>query len=193
MHPKGHKDANGRKSFVMSAFEKLGLRVGLLFSEEQIRDAFRTRAAEVHPDSGGDEGEFAALQVAQDVLLSPARRLREWLKVKGVEVDERGTIAGEMVDRFQKVAETGAKAEAAIKAGEKAQSALANGMAEVRLMGERENVKDLLAGIEAEIRERVQVFPAIEEGKSDAAIVMRDLVFLEKWRGAMKSLYGRLM
>jgi len=177
----------------MNSFERLGLRVGLSFSEEEIREAFRKRAAELHPDSGGDEGEFAALQVAQEALLSPARRLREWLNAKGIEADERGTIAGEMVDLFQKVAENGAKAEAAIKAGEKAQSALAKGMAEVRLMGEREGVKDLLAGIELEIRDRAQVFPEIEEGELDAAIVMRDLVFLEKWRGAMKSLYGRLM
>ncbi len=177
----------------MNSFERLGLRVGLSFSEEEIREAFRKRAAELHPDSGGDEGEFAALQVAQEALLSPARRLREWLNAKGIEADERGTIAGEMVDLFQKVAENGAKAEAAIKAGEKAQSALAKGMAEVRLMGEREGVKDLLARIELEIRDRAQVFPEIEEGELDAAIVMRDLVFLEKWRGAMKSLYGRLM
>jgi curved DNA-binding protein CbpA len=177
----------------MSAFERLGMRVGLVISEEEIRDAFRTKAAEVHPDSGGNEEEFAALQVAQEVMLSPARRLREWLSANGIAADERGTIAGEMVDLFQKVAETGAKAEAAIKAGEKAQSALAKGMAEVRLMGEREGVKDLLARIESEIRVRAQVFSEIEEARRDAAIVMRDLVFLEKWRGAMKSLYGRLM
>jgi curved DNA-binding protein CbpA len=177
----------------MSSFEMLGLRFGLSFSEGEIREAFRAIAAEVHPDSGGDVGEFAVLQLAQETLLSPARRLREWLQAKGIEFDERGTIAGEMVDLFQKVAETGAKAEAAIKAGEKVQSALAKGMAEVRRIGEREGVKDLLAGIESEIRERVQVFPEIEEGKADAAKVMRDLVFLEKWRGAMKSLYGRLM
>lgn len=177
----------------MNSFERLGLPVRLEISEEEIRDAFRTRAAEAHPDSGGDEGAFAALQVAQEVLLSPARRLREWLNANGIAAEERGTIAGEMVDLFQEVAERGAKAEAAIKAGEKAQSALARGMAEVRLMGEREGVKDLLARIESEIRIRAQVFPEIEEGKTEAAIVMRDLVFLEKWRGAMKSLYGRLM
>lgn len=177
----------------MNAFERLGLEVRLDFSEAEIRDAFRIRAAEVHPDSGGDEAQFAALQGAQETLLSPARRLREWLRGKGMEGDERGTIAGEMVDLFQKVAETGAKAEAAIKAAEKAQSALAKGMAEVRLMGERECVKDLLAGIEAEIRGRVTVFPEIEGGKADAGKVMRDLVFLEKWRASMKSVYGRLM
>lgn len=177
----------------MNSFERLGLQVGLSFSMEEIREAFRARAAELHPDSGGDEGDFAALQLAQEVLLSPAKRLKEWLAAKGCAADERGTIDTGLMDLFQKVAEAGASAEAAIKAAEKAQSALAKGMAEVRLMSVRDSVKDLLAGIEAGIRERTEVFPSIEEGKSDAAKAMRDLVFLEKWRATMRSLYGRLM
>lgn len=177
----------------MNAFETLGLRVGLSFSVEEIREAFRERAATTHPDAGGDEGEFAALREAQELLLSPSKRLREWLRVKGRPAEDRGTIGAELMDFFQKVAETGARAEAAVKAGEAAQTALAKGMAEVRLMAERENVKNLLAEIEAGIAGRERMFPAIEAGNADAPSVMRDLVFLEKWRGAMRSLYGRLM
>lgn len=186
-------DANEREFLKMNAFECLGMRVALTVSTEGIRDAFRVRAADLHPDGGGDEGEFAALREARDILESPAKRLREWLRVKGLEADGRGTIAGELVDFFQKVAETGADAEAAIKSAAEAQSALAKGMAEVRLMGAREKVKALLAEIEAEISGRVGKFLDIEKGESDAATVMRDLVFLEKWRGAMRSLYGRLI
>lgn len=164
-----------------------------MISVEEIREAFRARAAEAHPDGGGEEADFAALREARDILESPAKRLREWLRAKGVESDPRGTIAGELVDFFQKVAETGAAAEAAIKAAGEAQSALAKGMAEVRLMGAREKLKDLLAEIEAGIAVREGIFPAIEKGETDAATALRDLVFLEKWRGAMRSLYGRLM
>lgn len=177
----------------MNAFAKLGLEVSLVISAEEIREAFRVRAADSHPDGGGDEVEFAALREAREVLESPAKRLGEWLRVKGVEIDPRGTIAGELVDFFQKVAETGAGAEAAIKSAAEAQSALAKGMAEVRLMGAREKVKVLLAEIDAGIAEREGLFPSIEKGESDAATALRDLVFLEKWRGAMRSLYGRLM
>jgi hypothetical protein len=43
------------------------------------------------------------------------------------------------------------------------------------------------------IAAREERFPAIEKGEFDAATAMRDLVFLETWRGAMRSLYGRLM
>jgi hypothetical protein len=186
-------DANEREFWKMNAFVCLGLRVALTVSADEIREAFRARAADSHPDGGGDEAEFAALREARDVLESPARRLREWLRVKGGEADARGTIAGELVDFFQKVADTGADAEAAIRTATEAQSALAKGMAEVRLMGAREKVKALLAEIEAGIDGRVAMFPSIQYGESDAATAMRDLVFLEKWRGAMRSLYGRLM
>ena len=177
----------------MNAFAKLGLEVRLVISGEEIREAFRLRAVDSHPDGGGDEAEFTALREAREILESPAKRLREWLRVNEAEADARGTIAGELVDFFQKVAETGAGAEAAIKTAAEAQSALAKGMAEVRLMGAREKVKNLLSEIEAGIAAREERFPAIEKGESDAATAMRDLVFLEKWRGAMRSLYGRLM
>ncbi len=177
----------------MNAFEMLGLQLGLSISEDEIREAFRVRAAVAHPDGGGEEAEFAALREAREILESPAKRLREWLRVHGSPVEERGTIGAELMDFFQKVAETGARAEAAVKAGEAAQSALAKGMAEVRLISERECVKNLLAEIDAGIAERVLIFPAIENGGGDAATAMRDLVFLEKWRGAMRSLYGRLI
>lgn len=165
----------------------------LVISQEEIREAFRARAAESHPDGGGDDAEFTTLREARDILESPAKRLREWLRVKGVEADARGTIAGELVDFFQKVAATGADAEVAIKSSTAAQSALAKGMAEVRLMGTREKVKNLLSEIEAGIASREEQFPAIEKGEADAATALRDLVFLEKWRGAMRSLYGRLI
>lgn len=177
----------------MNAFESLGLHVRLVISEEEIREAFRKRAAGAHPDGGGDEAEFAALREARDVLESPAKRLREWLGANGMEADARGTISGELADFFQRVAETGAEAEAAIKAAGEAQSALAKGMAEVRLMGARDKVKGLLAEIEAGIAARVGMFPEIERGGCDAPAVMRDLVFLGKWRDTMRSLYGRLM
>ncbi|MEP2774720.1 MAG: DnaJ domain-containing protein [Luteolibacter sp.] len=177
----------------LNAFERLGLPVDLVVSEEEIRESFRTRAAEVHPDSGGDEKEFSELQGAQEILLSPAKRLKEWMLAKGIEADVRGQIDGGLMDLFQTVAEVGNAAEAAIKLGAGAQSSLAKAMAEVKLMGERERVKDLLAEIAQRIAERIGEFPGIEAGAIDPAKLMRDLVFLEKWRASMKSVYGRLM
>jgi curved DNA-binding protein CbpA len=177
----------------MNTFGRLGLEVRLDLSEEGIREAFRKMAGVMHPDSGGDEKGFSELQLAQETLLSPARRLKEWMLAKGIEADARGQIGAGLMDLFQKFAEIGNAAEVAIKAGEGAQSSLAKAMAEVKLMGDRERVKSLLAEIGDVIAERVASFSEIEAGEADAGKVMRDLVFLEKWRAAMKSVYGRLM
>ncbi len=99
------------------------------------------------------------------------------------------------MDLFQEVAEVGSGAEAAVKAMEKAQSALAKGMAEILLMAAREKVGALLSKIVGEIEKRVSQFPQIEVAGdfSQGAKIMRDLVFLEKWRGTLRGLYGRLM
>jgi curved DNA-binding protein CbpA len=177
----------------MSSFERLGLPVRLVFSEDKIREAFRKMAGVMHPDSGGDEKGFSELQLAQEILLSPARRLKEWMKAKGIGADVRGQIGAGLMDLFQKVAEVGNAAEAAIKVGAGAQSSLAKAMAEVKLMGERERVKSLLSEIGEEIAEKVAQFSGIEAGEVEPGKVMRDLVFLEKWRTSMKGLYGRLI
>ena len=125
--------------------------------------------------------------------MSPARRLKEWMLAKGIEADARGQIGEGLMDLFQKVVGIGNGAEAAIKLGAGAQSSLAKAMAEVKLMAERERVKALLAEIAEEIEGKIAQFPGIEAGDVDPGTVMRDLVFLEKWRAAMKSVYGRLM
>ncbi|MFD2256009.1 J domain-containing protein [Luteolibacter algae] len=177
----------------MNAFEKLGLELELTVSEEEVREAFRRKAAEAHPDSGGSEQEFSGLQAAREVLLGPSARLREWLAAKGVEVDPRGQIEASLMDLFQKVAETGSGAEEAIRRNAAAQSALAKAMLEVQLMARREKLKDLLAEVETEIRGRIDRFAMLEKNQNDAAKILRDLIFLEKWRGTLKGLYGRLM
>lgn len=60
-------------------------------------------------------------------------------------------------------------------------------------MAERERVKALLSEIGEEIGAKIAKFPGIGSGEIDPGKVMRDLVFLEKWRASMKSVYGRLM
>lgn len=164
-----------------------------MVSDEEIREAFRVRAAVLHPDSGGDEQEFAKLQGARDVLLSPAKRLKEWMLVRGMEADARGQIDGELMDFFQTVSAVGAAAEALIRENAGAQSALAKAMIEVRLIRQREQVQKLQEQIGSAIQARTETFPRIETGQTEPARIMRDLVFLEKWRATLKGVYGRLM
>lgn len=177
----------------MSAFERLGLKVRLVVSEEEIREAFRLRAAELHPDSGGDGTEFARLKEAKDILISPARRLREWMLVRGIGAEQRGQIAGGLMDLFRKVSEAGAAAEILIRKHAEAGSALVKAFTEVSLITQREEIKNLLEHVAAEVEQRVGLFAAVEAGTSDPAVIMRDLVFLEKWRATLRGIYGRLL
>lgn len=165
----------------------------LVVSDEEIRDGFRRRAAELHPDAGGDVGDFSELQKAQEVLLSPARRLKEWISAKGLESEARGEIDGSLMDFFQRISVVGSESEALIRENLKAQSVLVKAVIEVKLMAQREKVKELLAGIEREIGMREDEFPQIEEGEKDAGKVMRDLIFLEKWRATLRGLYSKLI
>ena len=177
----------------MGAFETLGLRVGLVISDEEIREAFRVKAAVMHPDTGGDEQEFAKLQAARDELLSPAKRIKAWVAARGMEADARGQIDGGLMELFQKVSEVGAAAELLIRENAGAKSALVKAMTEVKLMKQREEVKDLLERIAGEVKQRTDSFQEVEKGRIDPAVMMRDLIFLEKWRATLKGIYGRLM
>ncbi len=151
------------------------------------------KAAVMHPDSGGDEKEFAKLQAARDVLLSPARRLKEWMLARGIEADARGQIEGGLMDLFQKVSEVGAVAELLIRENAGAKSILVKAMTEVKLIKQRELVKELLENIAKEIQQRIDRFQEVEKDQIDPATMMRDLIFLEKWRATLKGIYGRLM
>ena len=164
-----------------------------MVSDEEIREAFRQRAAVLHPDSGGDEKEFAKLQGAQEMLMSPARRLKEWMLAKGMEVDARGQISSRLMDLFQRVSEVGAAAEALIKENANAGSALVKAMVEVRMMKQRDQVSELLENVGGEIADRVASFPKVELGELDPAVIMRDLVFLEKWRATLRGIFSRLI
>ncbi len=178
---------------MMSAFEVLGLRVGLVISDEEVREAFRGRGAVLHPDAGGDEVDFAGAQAAQEILLSPGKRLGEWMRVKGIEVEKRGEIGGDLMELFGRVAEVSREAEGLIREMEGAKTVLAKAVLEVKMMGVRERLKEVLEVIGGEIGKRVDCFGGIETGDVDAGVVMRDLIFLEKWRGAMRNLFGRLI
>ncbi len=164
-----------------------------MVSDEEIRDAFRQRAAVLHPDSGGDEQEFARLQGAQEILLSPAKRMKAWMLAVGIEADARGQIEGGLMDLFQKVSEVGAASELSIREDAGAKSALVKAMAEVKLIKHRELVQELIEMVVSELKQRTEKFQQVEEGQIDPGIIMRDLIFLEKWRATLKGIYGRLM
>jgi len=167
--------------------------VSLGLGEEQVRDAFRKNAGQEHPDAGGDEESFAGLREAQEILLSPARRLGEWMKCMGMEVEKRGQIDGDLMKLFERVAEAGNVGDCLIRDGEAVKTALAKALWEVKVMKLREVVKELLEEVNEEIANRVGEFGGVERGEVDAGRVMRDLIFLEKWRTGLRALFGKLI
>jgi curved DNA-binding protein CbpA len=181
----------------MNAFEVLGIEERLVISEEEVRAAFREAGKKVHPDAGGADGEFAALKEALGILSSPSRRLRHWLLLRGIEVETRGTIGGELMDLFGEVGGVTQRAEAVIRKREEAKSALAKALLENETQASREDVESAISKVDAVIAKACLDFPAMEiSGKADAgavAQVVRDLAFLEKWMAGLRSCYSRLV
>ena len=180
----------------MSPFETLGIEPRLVIEREELNQAFREAGKTAHPDAGGSEEGFAALQAALETLTSPAKRLKAWLEVKGVEVVARGSIGNELMDEFGPVGEVTMQAEAVIRKREAAQTALAKAMLENETQLCREALEATISRIEGFIEGICSRFEGLEQSDSiDPSAVEwhRDLTFLEKWQASLRALYGRLL
>ncbi|MHB2010055.1 MAG: J domain-containing protein [Acidobacteriaceae bacterium] len=58
----------------MNLYDNIG--VDKSATPEEIKRAYRKKAQQSHPDKGGDDADFMALQNAYDVLSDPVRRIR---------------------------------------------------------------------------------------------------------------------
>jgi curved DNA-binding protein CbpA len=182
----------------MNAFAILGLPEQLVFSEEEIRAAFREAGKRLHPDAGGAEGEFAALKEAQAILTSPSKRLRHWLELRGVEIETRGVIGGELMGLFGEIGGVTQRAETLIRKRESAQSALAKALLEGETQVCREEVETAIRQVDGAINEACADFPVWEQrepanSKPQMEQVVRNLAFLEKWRAGLRACYSRLV
>ncbi len=180
-----------------SAFELLGLKPRLVVYEEDLREAFRAAGKQTHPDAGGGEGEFSALNEAFAVLSSPARRLRCWMECRELPVETRGTIDPGLMDLFSDVGAVTQDAELLIRRRDEVKFALVRAMLEGKTQLCREAVEAAIAKVDNRIDGECRNFPVLESSKNlDAAAVSkiaRNLVFLEKWRAGLRSCYARLV
>lgn len=182
---------------VNDAFQILGIRPGLVFSEETLRDAFREAGKRAHPDAGGGEGEFAALREAFATLSSPSRRLRHWLELRGTPGEVRGTIENSLMDLFSVVGSVTQQAETVIRKRDEAKSVLVRAMLEGETQLCREAVERAISRVEAVITSECAIFPELENDENPdieaASKVARNLAFLEKWRAGLRSCFARLV
>ena len=180
-----------------NAFETLGIEPRLVMDAENLRDAFREAGRTAHPDAGGAEEAFAALNAAFEILSSPSRRLRHWLELRGLAVETRGTVSPEIMDLFTQVGETSQRAEALVRRRDEAKSALGRALLERETQACREDVERTIALLETAIGRECAVFPDFENAATPdlaaAAASVRNLAFLEKWRSGLRSMFSRLI
>jgi hypothetical protein len=180
-----------------SAFEILGIAPGLTFSEETLRTAFREAGKVAHPDAGGGDDEFARLREAFEIVASPSGRLKHWLELRGTPVETRGAVDARMMDLFAEVGEVTQRAESLIRKRDEAKSALGLAMLERETHACREAVEQAIGLVDTAIAHECSVFPEIENAVTPdveaASKTARNLVFLEKWRSALRGLFSRLV
>ncbi|MEO5713239.1 MAG: hypothetical protein ABIT37_07095 [Luteolibacter sp.] len=180
-----------------NAFDLLGMKPRLVVYEEDLREAFRAAGKQTHPDAGGGEGEFSALNEAFAVLSSPSRRLRCWMESRGLPVETRGTIDPDLMDLFADVGAVTQEAELIIRKRDEVKFALVRAMLEGKTQICREAVEAAISKVEGRIDGECRNFPLLESSKNPdagaASKIARNLVFLEKWRAGLRSCYARLV
>ena len=187
----------GSVSPVTDAFQILGIEPQLVLSEDTLRESFREAGKRLHPDAGGEEGEFATLREAFAVVSSPSRRLRHWLELRGTPGDVRGSIDNSLMDLFSEVGATTQQAEALIRKRDEAKSALVRAMLEGETQVCREAVERAISKVETLIARECEIFPDLEKSENPdieaASKTARNLAFLEKWRAGLRACFGRLV
>ena len=181
----------------MDAFQILGIERQLVVSDERLREAFREAGKRVHPDAGGEDGDFAVVREAFALVGSPSRRLGHWLELRGTPGDVRGAIDPALMDFFSEVGAVTQRAEAVIRKRDDAKSALGRAMLEGEIQECREAVEAANGRVEAMIQRECETFPLIE-GAAELEVayapqVARNLAFLEKWRGGLRAMFSRLL
>ncbi len=174
----------------------MGMVVGLRLTEEELREKFREAGKRLHPDAGGGEGEFAALREAFALLSSPARRLRHWLELRGIEGDIRGSIDNGLMDFFSEVGAVTQRVESLVRKRDEAKSSLAKALLENETHACREALSVVISRVENLIEQECAEFSEFEKSTElNAALAwqrVRSLTFLEKWRTSLRASFAKL-
>ena len=175
----------------------LGFEPGLVISEGELQEKYREASKRLHPDAGGGDGNFTALQEALATLASPSRRLKAWLESRGLAVETRGAIDPSLLDLFVEIGAITQQAEELIRKREAAGSALVRALLEKETQSCREAVAAAIDKVGEAIAGRCDEFPEIESvattDASAACALLRNLAFLEKWRASLRACYARLV
>jgi len=182
---------------MIDAFKALGLSPRLDLADDSLRQAFRAASKHLHPDAGGGEAEFSALNEAFVLLSSPSRRLRHWLELQGLSADPRGSIEPALMELFSEVGAATQKAEATIRRRDAAMSALGRAMLEQEIQSSRDAIEAVNIKVEQWISRQCEHFSEFEKTTSHelahVSQIIRNLVFLEKWRTSLRGIFSSLV
>jgi curved DNA-binding protein CbpA len=149
---------------------------------EQLKDAFHARTLRLHPDASGDEGEFAQLNKAYQVLRDPKQRLQHLLALRG-EATDSGAIPNEIAELFPLVADLTRQADVVITKLQEASSALTRSFLRPELLQTRGAVEEMIERIE-------QMLASANEQLHQDDADLRDLfsrfAYLTRWLGELK-------
>lgn len=181
----------------MNAFELLKLKPTLIIEPDLISQAFCDVAKLHHPDQGGDTDCFNEIRAARDLLSSPSRRLKEWLRIHQIEADPRGSVDAAIMDLFSCIGELSQRCEALAKKREATRTRLALAMLENETQLLREELEKTIQIVTDAIARECESFTDIERAGHSAADqagrVFRNLSFLEKWLLSMQSARTRML
>jgi curved DNA-binding protein CbpA len=183
----------------MNAYKVLGLEPRLELSDEALAEAFRAMGKSAHPDAGGNSGDFSELRQAYATLARLSQRLRHFMELRGLPLEDRGPIDDRLMDLFSQVGAASQRAEVVARKREEARSALVRSLTESEAQAAREEVEEALSLIDEAIAAECRLFPEFEvaprgvELAQRAAVTARNLAFLEKWRSSLRAAFARLV
>ena len=183
-------------------FANLGLERLADLSSDAVRAAFQERGRGAHPDAGGTDEQFGAINKAHATLLDPALRLRHLAELEfAAAPDSAGEVSAATMQLFELVGGAIAKADAFLRRRGEASSAIARALlaadeAQVQagvmraggaVRKRRDEVLAQLPEIDAEI--------AAGSGRAEGLLgdCYRELAFIAKWEAEISERMASLI
>jgi len=178
-------------------FNALDLPEQAALEEEQIKEAFQALAATAHPDQGGDEATFKALNTAYQTLLNPTTRLRHLLETHDVSFDARGQVDSALMDQFMPVGDLIQRTDAHLRDLETAASALSKALLTPKTMELQEAIEKQINSLDTLQSSQFESLANysgenIQDCADAAGTTARNLAFLDKWKAQLRERYAQL-
>ena len=165
--------------------------------EAELREEFHRRSATLHPDAGGDAGQFGQLNAAHRTLSEPAARLRHLLELEAPELlTQAQRIPPALADRFMRVATARQTCATFLAKAAAATSPLARALLAAEHTTQSRTLDSALADLaaaQAGALTRLHAFEADWASRlPEIATLQAELSYLEKWTAQLRAAHLEL-